>query len=113
MPKRRVASLLPFGGGARARPSPETVQTFRWCAFFVWGARRAKYPRRPRRVALWGDLGGVQFSVTEVNREGRAPARPRALSIAASKLFRIIISEAIVTEVGEISLRKMEMVGRV
>ena len=79
----------------------------------MWGARRAKYPRRPRRVALWGDLGGVQFSVTEVNREGRAPARPRALSIAASKLFRIIISEAIVTEVGEISLRKTEMVGRV
>ena len=74
-------------------------------------ARRAKYPRRPRRVALWGDLGGAQFSVTEVNREGRAPARPRALSIAASKLFRIIISEAIVTEVGEILLRKMEMVG--
>ena len=56
---------------------------------------------------------GAQFSVTEVNREGRAPARPRALSIAASKFFRIIISEAIVTEVGEISLRKMEMVGRV
>ena len=79
----------------------------------MWGARRAKYPRRPRRVALWGDLGGAQFSVTEVNREGRAPARPRALSIAASKLFRIIISEAIVTEGGEISLRKMEMVGRV
>ena len=93
------------------QPSRETEQTFRWCAFFVWGARRAKYPRRPRRVALWGDLGGAQFSVTEVNREGRAPARPRALSIAASKLFRIIISEAIVTEVGEISLRKTEMVG--
>ena len=51
--------------------------------------------------------------MTEVNREGRAPARPRDLSIAASKLFRIIISEAIVTEVDEISLRKMEMVGRV
>ena len=77
MPKRRVASLLPFGGRrAGARPSRETVQTFRWRAFFVWGARRAKYPRRPRRVALWGDLGGAQFSVTEVNREGRAPARP-------------------------------------
>ena len=102
-----------MGEGAGARPSRETEQTFRWRAFFVWGARRAKYPRRPRRVALWGDLGGAQFSVTEVNREGRAPARPRALSIAASKLFRIIISEAIVTEVGEISLHKMEMVGRV
>ena len=102
-----------MGGGAGARLSRETEQTFRWCAFFVWGAGRAKYPRRPRRVALWGDLGGAQFSVTEVNREGRAPARPRALSIAASKLFRIIISEAIVTEVGEISLRKTEMVGRV
>ena len=49
--------------------------------------------------------------MTEVNREGLAPARPRALSIAASKLFRIIISEAIVTEGGEISLRKTEMVG--
>ena len=34
-------------------------------------------------------------------------------SIAASKLFRIIISEASVTEVGEISLRKTEMVGSV
>ena len=95
------------------QPSRETEQAFRSRVFFVWGARRAKYPRRPRRVALWGDLGGVQFSVTEVNREGRAPARPRALSIAASKLFRIIISEAIVTEVDEISLRKTEIVGRV
>ena len=48
-----------MGEGAGARPSRETEQTFRWRAFFVWGAWRAKYPRRPRRVALWGDLGGV------------------------------------------------------
>ena len=46
------------GEGAGARPARETEQTFRWRVFFVWGARRAKYPRRPRRVALWGDLGG-------------------------------------------------------
>ena len=113
MPRAKAARGFSFSvrGEAGARPSRETEHTFRWRAFFVWGARRAKYPRRPRRVALWGDLGGVQFRVTEVNREGRAPARPRALSIAASKLFRIIISEAIVTEVGEISLRKTEMVG--
>ena len=92
-------------------PPARRSRPFGGARFLCGGARRAKYPRRPRRVALWGDLGGVQFSVTEVNREGRAPARPRALSIAASKLFRIIISEAIVTEVGEISLRKTEMVG--
>ena len=67
----------------------------------------------PRLREMLSPLNYTRFSVTEVNREGHAPARPRALSIAASKLFRIIISEAIVTEVGEISLRKTEMVGRV
>ena len=72
---RRARLERGFMGGGQGRDC-ETEQTFRWRAFFVWGARCAKYPRRPRRVALWGDLGGVQFSVTEVNREGRAPARP-------------------------------------
>ena len=98
-------------GGVGARPSRETEQTFRWRAFFCVGGTAREVPAPPSARGAVGRLGRGQFSVTEVNREGRAPARPRALSIAASKLFRIIISEAIVTEVDEISLRKTEMVG--
>ena len=52
-----MASLLPFGGRSRRRLLPGGPRLSRPLA------RRALYPRRPRRVALWGGSGGVQFTL--------------------------------------------------